>query len=160
MKFKDSYDSARPYTACFVLLRRGDKIAMVLRKNTGWMDGYYGLPAGKLEYHETFSTGAIREALEEAGVTILEESLQFAHVAHRHAEKDDEFMDWVDVYFEVSSWEGEPHNAEQEKSERLDWLDMNNLPKNIVPPQLDAIKHITKGEKYSEYGWNMEHEGL
>lgn len=48
MKFEDIYpEVARPYVAAFVILRRGSKVAMVLRKNTGWMDGHYGLPAGR-----------------------------------------------------------------------------------------------------------------
>lgn len=42
------------------------------------MDGYFGVPAGKVEYHETFSQAAVRESLKEAGVTITESDLQFA----------------------------------------------------------------------------------
>ena len=75
-------------------------------------------------------------------------------MAHRHGEDrfTKKFLDWVDVYFEADRWEGEPHNAEEEKSERLDWLDLDNLPENIVPSQLAALNHIAKGEYYSEYG--------
>lgn len=152
-KHSEKYDSARPYVACFVLLIRDNKIAMVLRKNTSWMDGYYGLPAGKVEYGETYAEGAAREALEEAGVKVQAAKLRFAHIAHRHAENDIEFMDWVDVYFVADSWVGEPYNAEIDKSERLDWLDMAALPENIVPSQIAAIQHIMKGEYYSEFGW-------
>lgn len=153
MKFHDIYDSARPYTACFVLLRDGDKIAMVLRKNTNWMDGHYGLPAGKMEYGETFRQGAIREAKEEAGVDIENQHLRIAHVAHRHAEEGEKFMDWVDIYFEVDAWKGKPHNAEPDKSERLDWLDLHALPENIVPSQRAALEAISRSEVYSEFGW-------
>lgn len=156
MKFDAKYpEAARPYTACFVILKKGNKIAMVLRRNTGWMDGHYGLPAGKGEWFETISTGAIREAKEESGVDIDIEHLRFIHIAHRHGHDDnrDKFIDWVDVYFKADKWVGEPHNAEEEKSERLDWLDLNDLPDNIVPSQLAALNHIVKGEFYSEYGW-------
>ncbi len=154
MRFHDIYDSARPYTACFAILMKDDKVAMVLRKNTGWMDDHYGLPAGKLEYGETFTDGVIREAKEEAGVDITREHMRVVHVAHRHAEKaDGYFMDWVDVYFAVDEWEGEPHNAEPEKSEKLEWLSINDLPENIVPPQRAALTEIAKGNAYSEYGW-------
>ncbi|MCA9324354.1 NUDIX domain-containing protein [Candidatus Saccharibacteria bacterium] len=157
MKFEDKYpEVARPYVACFVILRRGNGVAMVLRKNTGYMDGYYGLPAGKGEWFETFSTCAIREAKEEAGVDISEKDLKFVHVVHRHGEDlhSKKFMDWVDVYFEADRWEGEPHNAEEHKSERLDWLYLDNLPENIVPPQAAALQHIAKGEMHSTFGWN------
>ena len=157
LTFDDRYDTARPYCACYVILRRSDELAFVLRKNTGFYDGYWGLPAGKLEYHETFRTGAVREALEEAGVKIKEDDLEFAHVAYRHSLDEggvkNNFMHWVDIYFEAESWEGEPYNAEAEKAEKLEWLDFNNLPDNILPAQLDALKAIHRGEKYSENGW-------
>lgn len=156
MKFEDKYpEVSRPYTACFVILRRGNEIAMVLRKNTSYMDGYYGLPAGKCEWFETFTKCAIREAKEEAGVNIAEKNLKFVHLVHRHGEDvvSGTFMDWVDVYFEADSWEGEPHNAEPSKSEKLEWLNIKNLPKNIVPPQLEAIKSIENDQKYSTFGW-------
>jgi len=153
-KHSDYYDSARPYIACFVILRKEDKIAMVLRKNTGWMDGYYGLPAGKVEYGEPYAPAAVREAKEEAGVDINVEDLKFVHIAHRHYENDEEIMDWVDVYFEAVEWTGEPYNAEEDKSERLDWIDIDKPPEAIVPSQRDAILKLHKGEHYSEYGWD------
>jgi len=154
-KHSTIYTSARPYIACFAVLRDGDKIAMVKRRNTGWMDGFYGLPAGKVEFGEPYTLAAMREAKEEAGVDIALEDLEFAHIVHRHKEDETEteFMDWVDVYFEANKWTGEPHNAEEAKAESLDWIDMNDMPENIVPPVLDALQRIAKGEKYSEYGW-------
>jgi hypothetical protein len=57
------------------------------------------------------------------------------------------------VYFIAETWKGEPYNAEPEKSVRLDWLDVNNLPDNIVPPQRFCLDKIAKGEMYSEHGW-------
>lgn len=155
MKFVDKYDSARPYIACFVVLRKDNKVAMIKRKNTGWMDDYWGLPAGKVEYGETYLQGVIREAKEEAGVDLHIDQLHFVHIAHRHGENEDksEFMDWVDVYFEASKWKGEPHNAEPEKGSELSWIDLQALPENIVPPQKAALEHIAKHEFYSEFGW-------
>lgn len=134
MKFDARYDSARPYIACFVVLRRGDKIAMVLRQNTGWMDGYYGLPAGKVEWHETYVQAVIREAKEEAGVVVKPKNLFFVHAVHRHADDSKVFMDWVDIYFEADNWKGKAFNAEPEKSAQLDWIDISKLPKKVVPP--------------------------
>ena len=155
MKFNDIYSSARPYIACFVILRHGSKVAMIQRRKTGWMDGFWGLPAGKVEYGESYAAGVVREAKEEAGVDIRQKDLRFVHVAHRHGESDDkkEFMDWVDVYFEASIWSGEPHNAEPEKGSKLAWIDLQALPENIVPPQKAALERIAKNEYYSEFGW-------
>ena len=126
---------------------------MVLRKNTAWMNDHYGLPAGKVEWGENYLKAAKREAKEEAGVEIKTGDLSFAHVTHRHAPNGDKFMDWVDIYFKADNWTGEPHNAEPSKSGRLDWLDLNKLPKNIVPSQRAALEEIEKGRQYSEFGW-------
>lgn len=143
------FDSATPYIACFVILRRNKKVAMVKRKNTNWMDGYYGLPAGKVEWGERFILGAVREAKEEAGIDITPTDLRYVHTVHRHSED----TDWIDIYFEVDSWRGEPYNAEEDKSDELVWLEIDNLPNNVVPPQKDAIERAQKGEYFSEYGW-------
>jgi 8-oxo-dGTP diphosphatase len=147
------YDVATPYTACFAILRRGNEVAFVLRQNTGWMDGYYGLPAGKVEKNETFTAGVVREAKEEAGVTIDPADIKHAITVHRKA--SDSL--WVDVYFEVSRWQGEPYNAEPHVHGALDWLDMNDLPENIVPAFRYALEQVAAGETYGEFGWeNVE----
>jgi 8-oxo-dGTP pyrophosphatase MutT (NUDIX family) len=43
---------------------------MLRRVNTGWMDGYYGFPAGHKETGESFLDCAIREVKEEVGLDI------------------------------------------------------------------------------------------
>ena len=143
------FDTATPYIACFVLLRRGDKAAFVLRENTSYMSGYYGLPAGKVEVNESFTTGCVREGKEEAGVEIDAVDLVHMITVHRH---DD--TDWVDIYFEAKHWLGEPYNAEPEVHAELKWFDLHDLPKNTVPPQRAALEAFLAGKVYDEYGWN------
>ena len=60
----------RPYGAAYALCFQDNKIALVLRENTNWMNGYWSLPAGKLEEGETFRQAAAREAMEEAGLEV------------------------------------------------------------------------------------------
>ncbi|SQC94148.1 8-oxo-dGTP diphosphatase [Cedecea neteri] len=68
--------------AVFVVLRRDDEICLIRRANTGWMDGFYSLPAGGLENGETQLSAAAREANEETGVTINTEQLKLGHSMH------------------------------------------------------------------------------
>ena len=143
------YTSATPYIASYCILRRDSNIAFVLRSNTGWMDGYYSLPAGKTEWNEEYRTGAIREAREEVGVDIEIDDLAFKHVMHRHSEDSD----WVDVYFEATKWRGEPTNVETQVHAELAWLDPKNLPENVVPAVKSAIESIEKNQQYSGFGW-------
>lgn len=109
------FNTARPYLAVYVLLRRDDgKVAFVKRAHTGWMDGYYGLPAGKVERFEPCLQAAVRGAKEEVGVDIDPRHLSHVLTVHRDSPEDDtdDDMTWVDVFFETSQWEGEPFNAE------------------------------------------------
>lgn len=142
------YATATPYTACFVIIKRANKIAFVLRSNVDWMKGYYGLPSGKIEKGEPALQATCREAKEEVGVDIAPEQLKFLHVVDRHDE-----IDWVDFYFEAQQWQGEPYNAEPDMHSELAWLDPNNLPDNVIPSVRNALQAIDKGENYSEYGW-------
>ncbi len=146
------YDTATPYIASYVLLRKGKKIAFVLRSNTAWMNGYYGLPSGKVEKNENYSSAAIREAKEEVGVIIKSKDLKFVHVMHRR--KSTEPKEWVDVFFEATKWQGEPYNAEPHIHDELDWLDPAQLPENIVPSVKFALEKIDKRDVFSEYGWD------
>lgn len=154
MIFNDIYDSARPYIACFLILRNKEgKIAMLRRKNTGWMDGYFGLPAGKVEYGETYIQATIREAKEEAGVVVTASDLSLSHIVHRHGIEGKGFMDWVDVYFEANTWQGDPYVVEPHKASEFKWVDLVSDHDQIVPAQACALSAVKSGERYSEFGW-------
>lgn len=117
------------------------------------MDGYYGLPAGKVEKHETFVQGAIREAKEEVGVELNACDLVVQLVAHRR-NKGNHAPYWVDVMFTALKWQGKPYNAEPHLHSKLVWLDPNKLPKNVIPAIKVFLKAIANGQHYMEYGWD------
>ena len=143
------FTSAAPHIACYALLRRDSKVAFVLRANTSWMDGYYGLPSGKVEWGEPYTLAMIREAKEEVDVNIKPEHLHHAITIHRHSEDSD----WVDIYFEVDEWEGEVINAEPDVHSEVAWFDLNNLPDNVVPAVSFALEQIAAGNHFAEDGW-------
>lgn len=145
------YDTATPFIASYVLVRRRGKIAFVLRSNTKWMNGYYGLPSGKVEQNEAYSQAAVREAREEIGIAVKQSGLR--HVLTMHRQEGDEAMTWVDVFFEAEDWQGEPYNAEPHVHSELSWFDLNNLPENVIPSVRFALERIAAGEHYCEYGW-------
>lgn len=144
----NSYDTATPRLATYVILRKGNLVAFVLRENVSWMKHHYGMPSGKVEKNEAFTAAAIREAKEETGVDILPEDLEYIHTMHRN-----EGTDWVDVYFEAKKWSGTPYNAEPHMHSSLEWLDPGNLPKNVIPSVAYALKQIADGKTFSEFGW-------
>ena len=150
-----SYDTATPRVASYVIVRHEGKICFVLRANTGWKDGFYGLPAGKVERGESFKQAAIREAKEEIGIAVEQANLQHIFTMHRRENEQDqkELNDWVDCFFEVGSWQGDPANTEPHKHSEIGWLDPNTLPENVIPSVRFAIEQIALGRQYGEFGW-------
>jgi 8-oxo-dGTP diphosphatase len=146
------YDSATPYIAAFVIFRKDGKIALLLRSNTGYRDGEYGLPSGKVDPGESYTQAAIRESKEEVGVGLNRTDLKHVLTAHRMGDKDE--TEWVDVIYETSNWQGELSNAEPHKHSELKWVDLDNLPANTIPPIRHYLHEITAGKTYTEYGWD------
>lgn len=146
------YGTATPYTASYAIVRKADKIAFVLRKNTTWMNGYYGLPSGKVEKAESFDEAVIREVAEEVGLQVDANAIRFAHLMHRYNPAED--MTWADAYFEIDSFEGEPYNAEPDVHGELAWFALDNLPENVIPSVRFALERIEQGFVYTAYGWH------
>ena len=143
------YATATPYLAAYVILRDGNKAAFVLRSHTHWMDGYWGLLAGKVEKNETFTCAAIREAKEEGGVTITPADMSLKLISQRHSEDSD----WVDALFEVRHWEGEAYNAEPHIHAELRWFEVDDLPDRLIPELKAYFLAIAGGKTFLEYGW-------
>jgi mutator protein MutT len=134
-----------------LLFIRGDQILIARRKNTGYRDGEYSIPAGHLDGGETVLSAGVREAREEVGVEIAEADLEFASVMHRL--EDDER---VDFFLRVRLWRGEPFNNEPDKCDDLRWTALTALPENMVPYVRRALGNHARGLVFDEYGWQTE----
>jgi len=127
---------------------RENRILLSRRYRTGYMDGYYSVPAGHLDGNETVRKAAVREAQEEIGVQIDPADITFAGVFHRH-EGDER----IDFFVHVLDWKGAPLNAEPEKCDELRWTDINDLPENTIPYVRRAIENFRAGVFFEEFGW-------
>jgi 8-oxo-dGTP pyrophosphatase MutT (NUDIX family) len=129
-----------------LVLRQGDRILFGLRRNTGFSDGLYHLPAGRLEPHETVAAGVIREAREELGIDIDPADLHLIHAMHHRSGR-------LALFFEARQWSGDLRNAEPDKCESLDWMASDRFPENMVAYAVAALQSIRNGETVSAYGW-------
>jgi len=118
------------------------------RRNTGFMDGTYHLPAGHLEAGESVVEAVIREAREELGVTIDPEQVEFAHVMHSPLTGGR-----VSFFFCVRQWKGIPTNREPHKCGELRWFPLDQLPEAMISHCRAALGHIATGSPYSVCGW-------
>ena len=147
-------DRHREVPAAYVVLLREGKILLQRRFNTGYMDGYYSVPAGHVDKGETFTQCAVREAKEEIGAELNLQDLKLAHIMHRFSGGEwGELGYRIDLFFTVEKWQGNIEIKEPEKCDDLKWFDLANLPENIIPYVATALENIKNKIIYSELGW-------
>jgi 8-oxo-dGTP diphosphatase len=134
--------------ACTLFIR-GSKLLVLRRAHTGYEDGKYSLPGGHVEARETFREAACREALEETGLHVTPDQLKFKLVMHELHPEDVR----VFVLFEAVGWKGEPANAEPEKHDQITWLELDNLPDDLMNTLPEALAAAAAGQTYAEHGW-------
>jgi len=127
---------------------RGSQILLIRRFNTGYADGQYSVPAGHLDGGETVLAAAAREAMEEVGVRIEPQDIEFSSVMHR---LDGE--ERVDFFVKIRDWAGEPFNAELDKCDEIRWVDVNDLPANTIPYIRQALRSHFQENRFDEFGW-------
>lgn len=140
-------DKHKVVPAAYVILRDNNKVLLLRRANTGYMDGSYSLPSGHIDGGEPADAAAVREAKEEIDVVISLPHLHLVHVIHKQAEEGDH--ERVCFFFEASEWQGEPRNAEPDKCDDLRWFNLNNLPDKMAPEVSHALTQIEQGHIYS-----------
>ncbi len=138
-------------SAVLVILRDRDRICVIRRDATGFLDGHFTIPGGVLEEGETLRDAARREAREEAGVEPTAESMRHVHVLHSRHEGES----WFGHFFLAERWIGTPCVAEPEKHSELRWVPIDRLPTPMVPYGGTALHAISLGHSYSEFGWDQ-----
>lgn len=140
----------RAAVASYLLLQRGDQVLLGRRQNTGWYDGWYSIPAGKVEAGELPTDGLIREMEEEIGVTLNRADITFIHAMYREGSDMDDA--WADYFYRVQDDAGKytPVNAEPEKCDELDWFSLDSLPANTIPTITHMLDQVAAGKVFSE----------
>lgn len=153
MKKKD-YKSNKNIVAAFLFLKKGDQVLLLKRQNTGYEDGNYGLVSGHVEAGESFYQAIVREAKEEAGITINPKDILKTYIQHRKSL--DDRSERVDAYFLVEKWQGEIVNTEPHKCAELNWFSLAKLPTNTIQAVREALDNLLNDIPYSEFGWDYQ----
>src|SRR3989338_5772042 len=125
--------------ASFLLLEKRGKILLIRRMNTGYEDGKYSLPSGKVEVGETFTEAMVREAKEELNLTLDSKSLKSVHIMHRRKDTGEE---WLDHYFLCKKWVGTLKNNEPHKCDDMQWVSKKALPQTLIAHVRFALDQI------------------
>ncbi|MBX4201684.1 NUDIX domain-containing protein [Candidatus Saccharibacteria bacterium] len=132
----------------FAAVIKDGKALLIRRANTGWMDGYYDLPAGHLEDQEHLKDGALRELKEETGITAEPVDLKLIHVHQNHHRPDFPHYGYI---FLVKKWCGEPKLMEPNKADDIGFFALDNLPKKITPYSKMALDALGSDEVTISY---------
>lgn len=149
-------DRFRIIPAAYVALRRGDEVLLLLRAGTGYMDGYWAIPAGHVEAGESVTAAAIREVREEVGVEVAEQDLEPVTAMHRTGTDGLPIDERVDFFFTAARWTGEPRLMEPAKAAGLGWYSLDSLPDPVVPHEARVLAGLRDGSMpaVTSYGFD------
>lgn len=135
-----------------VLLIRENKILLMKRQNTGYEDGKYSVVGGHLEAGEDFKSAIVREAKEEANITLNAEDLKLVSIVHSKGATDN----YVNIFFSAHNYSGDIRNNETDKCLELKWFDIDNLPDDIIEIDKRVINNYKDNSNnyLIEFGWN------
>lgn len=118
------------------------EVLLALRKNTGYNDDKYELPGGHVEENEDLMNAMVREANEELGINLKVEDLKIEHILHNYKGNRLNFI------ITTKKYEGDLQIGEPDKCEKLEWFDIENLPKNMYKKAENVIREINNGIFY------------
>ena len=113
------------------------RVYLQRRYQTGYKDGCYEPPAGKVDEGEFPQAAACREALEEAGVVVEPGDLELFH-AYTNLTNN---QPWVGLMFRTRKWSGGPSIQEPDKCDDAGFFPLDELP-TVTPQVQDGLDRL------------------
>ncbi|MFI5839357.1 NUDIX domain-containing protein [Catenuloplanes sp. NPDC051500] len=137
----------------FLILSRGGEVLLARRQNTGFADGLWNLPSGKMEAGESVVAAVLREAREEVGLTLTAADVRLAATVHLsrpggHAR--------IGLFFHAPhnpTRHGAPVNAEPHKCAGLAWFPVGALPPDTESYNVSGLTGWRTGTPLILDGW-------
>lgn len=137
-------EAERPKIGVGIIVQRGDKILLGERLG-GHGANTFQIPGGRLEFGESFEETALREVEEETGLKNLIIKGVVSVGNDIHYDKH-----YVSIGVLAESFEGEPHNAEPEKSKNWYWGDPKELPEPFFEMSRKVVNNWLAGKMYTD----------
>ena len=128
-----------------LLLLSDDEVLLGRRANTGYGDGAYEPPSGRLAERETLVEAAARIAAAQVGITLDPTRISLAHVMH-----DVSGAGRMAFFLTADAWVGEPGTAASSYSD-FGWFPLYQLPANMIDRARVAVRNFAAGARFSTY---------
>ena len=129
-----------------IIKNKEGKVLLQRRQGTKLWPGFLALPAGHIDEGENAYDALVREAREELSIKISKKDIGDSFVVNR---RNKSLMPYFDIYFEINSFEGEIKINEPEKCSELKWVELNNLPNDMVDFEIEAINNWKNNKKFT-----------
>lgn len=130
-----------------IFLLRDEQILLLRRAHTGYEDGNYSVPAGRLDGGEPVLQAVAREAREETGIELDLDAACVVGVMHRRSNDER-----IDFFVAATEWFGQIRNAEPRKCDGLTWFPLDASPPNTIPYVGRAIENFRQGRWFDSFG--------
>ena len=128
-----------------LLLNQGE-VLLGRRANTGYGDGAYEPPSGRLAERETLVEAAVRVADAQVGIFLDPGLVALAHVMH-----DVSGAGRIAFFLSADGWEGEPAGGVAKSYSDFGWFPLYQLPANMIDRARVAVRNFAAGASFSTY---------
>ena len=143
-----------------LLLLRGGDLLLGRRANTGYGDGAYEPPSGRLAERETLVEAAVRVAAAQAGVEVDPARVSLAHVLH-----DVSGQGRMAFFLTADGWTGDVGpvlgtpvlgtpvlgTPGTRSYSDFGWFPLGELPANMIDRARVAVRSFAAGARFSTY---------
>jgi 8-oxo-dGTP diphosphatase len=132
-----------------LLVTEGD-LLLGRRANTGYGDGAYEPPSGRLAERETLVEAAVRVAADQTGIALAPADVSLAHVLH-----DVSGTGRMAFFLTADGWSGEacrsPKPTATASYSDFGWYPLTELPANMIDRARVAVRNYAAGGRFSTY---------
>ncbi|WP_205801772.1 NUDIX domain-containing protein [Micromonospora thermarum] len=136
-----------------LILTDGDHVLLALRDGTGYADGQWNLPSGKLEIGEDAISALVREAAEEIGVHLDQDEARMVATVHHRNSAGAARVGLVFAAPHDPARHGEPVNNEPHKCAKIEWFPADMLPSHTYPYTAACVAAWRAGTPLRLSGW-------
>jgi 8-oxo-dGTP diphosphatase len=133
-----------------LLLVSGGDLLLGRRANTGYGDGAYEPPCGRLAERETLAEAAVRVAAAQMGVALEASDVTLAHVLH-----DVSGAGRMAFFLTADGWAAEACPVPPATGSRsycdFGWYPLTDLPANMIDRARVAVRNYAAGARFSTY---------
>jgi 8-oxo-dGTP diphosphatase len=132
-----------------LLVSNGD-LLLGRRANTGYGDGAYEPPSGRLAERETLVEAAVRVAAAQVGIALDPARVTLAHVLHDVSGAGRMAFFLTEDFPTAGGWAspaGEPGGSYSD----FGWYPLTDLPANMIDRARVAVRNYAAGARFSTY---------